>query len=315
VRISDYQRAAQETDRNPGTTEHARVIAFLGLVGEAGSLLSEYKKLLRDGGAHVRFRAQVEEELGDLLWYVANIATKFDLELSKIAIRNLVKTKARWAVPEKAPATLDDDDPTQQQLPREFEFTLVPKVVDGREKVVAIDARGIQVGDPLTDNAYADDGYRFHDVIHFAFAAKLGWSPVLRKLLRCKRKHDQRKDEVEDGARAAAIEEALATAIAEYALRHGHLEGAAHVDWDLLRLAKRMTATLEVSVRTEAEWEDAIVTAIKLWKELHDAGGGTIRGNLKTREIVMVKTSPGQAQPRRAEPALRVRPLDSERAP
>ena len=36
----------------------------------------------------------------------------------------------------------------------------------------------------LFPNAYRDDGYRFHDVMHLTFAALLGWSPVLRSLLR-----------------------------------------------------------------------------------------------------------------------------------
>ena len=39
---------------------------------------------------------------------------------------------------------------------------------------------GVLVGAALTDNAYQDDGYRFHDVFHIAFTAILGWSPVLR---------------------------------------------------------------------------------------------------------------------------------------
>lgn len=270
---------------HPDKEERSRTIALLGLVGEAGSLLAEYKKLLRDGGAHVRFRQQLEEELGDLLWYIANIATKFDLNLTEVAIRNLSKVKDRWTPPQRAPASLDDDDPEHEQLPRNFRYSLVSEEIGGTQKIVMRDESGDSIGDPLTDNAYTNDGYRFHDVLHLAFAAKLGWSPVLRRLLKRKRKHDPRKDEVEDGARAAAIEEALATGIAEYALRHGYLEGTTHVDWELLRFAKRMTSRLEVGIRTEAEWEDAIVAGVKLWKQLHDAGGGTVVGDLNRRSI------------------------------
>src|SRR2546425_1996035 len=51
----------------------------------------------------------------------------------------------------------------------------------------------------IQDNAYDDDGYRFHDVFHFAHLAILGWSPVLRKLLKRKRRNDVLVDEVEDG--------------------------------------------------------------------------------------------------------------------
>jgi hypothetical protein len=42
---------------------------------------------------------------------------------------------------------------------------------------------GHRLGDDLTDNARDDDGYRFHDVMHLANVANLGWSPVLRKMM------------------------------------------------------------------------------------------------------------------------------------
>ena len=46
------------------------------------------------------------------------------------------------------------------------------------------------------------DGYRYHDIFHIANAVFLGWSPVVRALLRCKRKSQPHIDENEDGARA-----------------------------------------------------------------------------------------------------------------
>ena len=69
------------------------VVPLLGLAGETGELLSEYKKHLRDGDSHLLFRERVSEELGDLLWYVANVAAKFDLKLGDIAQANLKKTR------------------------------------------------------------------------------------------------------------------------------------------------------------------------------------------------------------------------------
>jgi hypothetical protein len=48
---------------------------------------------------------------------------------------------------------------------------------------------GLNVGDPLTDNSHRPDGYRFHDVFHMSYAVHLGWSPVLRALLKLKRKY------------------------------------------------------------------------------------------------------------------------------
>ncbi|MFX5743284.1 pyrophosphatase, partial [Acinetobacter baumannii] len=61
---------------------------------------------------------------------------------------------------------------------------------------------GVFVGDRLTDNAAEPDDYRFHDVFHYAYIAVLGWSPVIRSLLRLKRKSVPKIDEVDDGARA-----------------------------------------------------------------------------------------------------------------
>jgi len=57
-----------------------------------------------------------------------------------------------------------------------------------------------QCGDPLTDNAFDDDRYRFPDVFHLAFAAVLRWSPVTRRLLGYKRRSQPKIDEVETAA-------------------------------------------------------------------------------------------------------------------
>ena len=84
--LAEYQEKAKATDQRAPDDEQGLVIALLGLVGEAGSLLTEYKKRLRDGEAHQGFFAQVGEELGDLLWYLATIATRCGLTLEDIEI-------------------------------------------------------------------------------------------------------------------------------------------------------------------------------------------------------------------------------------
>ena len=93
----------------------------------------------------------------------------------------------------------------------------------------------------LTDNAYDPDGYRFHDVFHFAYAAVLGWSPITRAFLRRKRKSQPLLDEVEDGGRAAVIEEGVVALALDYARRHHFLDGVAALDFQLLRTIKDMT--------------------------------------------------------------------------
>jgi NTP pyrophosphatase (non-canonical NTP hydrolase) len=288
MELDDYQKIAQETDQKPGKSDDALTVPLLGLVGEAGTLQAEFKKRLRDGDAHARFTDQVGEELGDILWYVANIASKVGLSLGDLAEKNLVKTRERW-LQSKAPRVLFDAEYDQtEQLPREFTYTFSYADVAGTEKVVLLDAAGTQVGDALTDNANRDDGYRFHDVLHLANAAVLGWSPVFRKLLKRKRRSRPKVDEVQDGGRAQVIDEAIVAAIYEYADRHAFLEGAVRVDWELLRSIKRLTAGFEVEVCSPAEWEEAILAGLRVWREVRRHDGGTVRGNLAERTIEFI---------------------------
>ncbi|NKC13642.1 MAG: hypothetical protein GKR94_16060 [Gammaproteobacteria bacterium] len=167
MKMREYQKLAQVTDQNPGCDESGLVIPLLGMIGEAGSLLSEYKKKLRDGDSHVEFRQHLSEELGDLLWYIANLAQKWGLDLEDIARANIDKVNDRWPGGKRSVAyTLFDEgnEPTEQ-LPRRFEAELEEHEENGVVRVTfRID--GKQVGNEIADNAWTDDGYRFHDVFH-----------------------------------------------------------------------------------------------------------------------------------------------------
>src|ERR1700733_4604041 len=74
--LREYQRQAMRTNRVRGEDLTSIMVPLLGLAGEAGSLLTEYKKWLREGDSYQIFKERVAEELGDILWYVANIASK-----------------------------------------------------------------------------------------------------------------------------------------------------------------------------------------------------------------------------------------------
>src|SRR5205085_2906837 len=107
-----------------------------------------------------------------------------------------------------------------EQLPRKLTVEIFEREVGGQTYVFQ-SCNGINLGDRLTDNAMTPDDYRFHDVFHYAYAAVLGWSPVLRSLMRLKRKSDPLIDEAQDGARAVLIEEGIATWIFGQAKRTG----------------------------------------------------------------------------------------------
>jgi hypothetical protein len=247
-------------------------------------LLSEYKKHLRDGEAHRLFKERVSEELGDLMWYVANVASKFGLDLDEVAAANLQKTRGRFLSDKAMPDSFDADLPDSERLPRKFEVELID--CDGTiRRSVRILIDGEPFGGELTDNAYDPDGYRFHDVFHFAYAAVLGWSPVTRSLIRRKRKSRPLLDEVEDGGRAAVIEEGVGALVFDYARRHRMLEGVGRLDFQLLRTIKDMTSHLEVKLRTTGEWEQAILTGFMVWRTVHAGGGGRISVDLDARRL------------------------------
>ena len=300
-----YQKEALRADRVP-IRDHtddvlSLVVPMLGLAGETGQLLSEYKKHLRDGEAHRLFKERVSEELGDLLWYIANVASKFDLELDEIATTNLAKLKARWTSERVTPPCFDTTFPEGERFPRRFEVELADMDDEHRRRVrVSID--DVPHGDVLTDNAYDPDGYRFHDVFHLAYAAVLGWSPVTRALLRCKRKSRPLLDEVEDGGRAAVIEEGIAALVFDYARRHHMLDGVRTLNFQLLRTIKDMTSHLEVRECTTGEWgEQAILKGFTVWRAVLAKRGGRIAVDLDRRCLEYL--GPSDAEQPNREPS------------
>lgn len=296
--FQEYQKRALQTDQVPVTEDNNeimyKVVPLLGLAGETGELLSEYKKQLRDGDAHLLFKDRVTEELGDLLWYIANVASKFELNLNEIAEVNLEKVQDRWNSRRSANRikthSFDSGYPSNERLPRKFEV-IITEIKEGDSIKMKAFVNGQQVGDDLTDNAYAPDGYRFHDIFHFSYAAILGWSPVTRQNLKCKRKSDPKVDEVEDGGRAKAIEEGISALVFEYAEDHNFLAEVKQIDYKILKIIKSLTSRLEVTQCSVGEWEKAILMGYDVWRQVKENQGGTIVIDLDNQSITFQGTS------------------------
>jgi NTP pyrophosphatase (non-canonical NTP hydrolase) len=91
-----YQRSARKTVIYP--REHMVVYPALGLAGEAGEVCEKIKKVMRDSTHKSDFwdkRDDIEMELGDVLWYIANLATDLGLSMDIIAAKNLEKLRDR----------------------------------------------------------------------------------------------------------------------------------------------------------------------------------------------------------------------------
>lgn len=263
-----------------------RIVPLLGLAGETGELLGEYKKYLRDGSAHLFFEDRVREELGDLLWYISDVATKFDLNLEDIANENLKKIKQRWLQGPLPSGSycFDLGFPEHQQIPRQFEITIKESSDSDPLRVHAF-YKGEQIGNDLTDNSQYPDEYRFHDVFHLAHVAVLGWSPVTRSMLKAKRKDDKTTDEVEDGGRAIAIEEGVTALIFSYAEIHDLLKDVDAIDYSLLKTIAYMTQKLEVRSCSTGDWEKAILLGYRIWHQVCDSNGGKLFIDIDAQDL------------------------------
>lgn len=306
MNFNGYQKAAQNTDRVPG---HAStligtdlIVPLLGLAGETGELLSEYKKHLRDGKSHLLFKDRIAEELGDLLWYIANVATKFDLKLEDIAQENLRKTNDRWGNQDTSALIFDSEFEEHERLPRHFEIELREVVSRGKTKIRVL-MNGKKIGDDLTDNANDPDGYRFHDVFHLGYVAVLGWSPVMRKLLKRKRKSNPQIDEVQDGGRAQVIDEGISALVFDYAKDHQWLLNVVDLDYQLLRTIKGITSLLEVKARSMGEWQRAILIGFSVWRQVLASNGGRIAVDLDAKNLIFL--GPPQSTRRKKKSAKR----------
>jgi NTP pyrophosphatase (non-canonical NTP hydrolase) len=93
--LADYQRRSRRTAAYP--REAWLSYPALGLAGEAGEVAEHAKKAIRDDGAAItdERREALAKELGDVLWYVAQLATELELDLDEIARANLEKLLSR----------------------------------------------------------------------------------------------------------------------------------------------------------------------------------------------------------------------------
>ncbi len=95
MELSEYQRLSRRTAEYP--REAWLAYPALGLAGEAGEVAEHAKKVIRDDGGVIEEgrRAAMAKELGDVLWYVAQLASELGLDLDEIAAANLEKLLSR----------------------------------------------------------------------------------------------------------------------------------------------------------------------------------------------------------------------------
>ena len=247
--------------------------AALGVA--AGELLSTL-------GNHAGRYVQKNLELAwDALLGVAEGAA---IEPREAAQANLAKIRSRWPEKRVFASLFDEDFPEEEQLPRKLQLDF-RRVQRGKADSVIIRCNGLNFGDRLTDNIEEPDFYRFHDVFHFAYAVYLGWSPVIRALLRCKRKSKPEVDENQDGARARIIEEAVSVIVFSRAKEMDYYDGVHHVDYDLLKAIQELIQGFEVAGVPLWQWETAILEGYRVFRCLRKHGEGHVTLDMNRRKL------------------------------
>lgn len=352
--LMGFAESAAKTDRFTGNADHAALLAA-GLMGEAGSVLTELKKEKRERDAYPGYRHRMLEEIGDFLWYFVRLVTVVDaalltelnvpsrvegwhkgerslplflelgaavgevlavvgrtdgserceklrpllrqvwsillrvsreaqVELDRAAESNVRKIESRWPSQRAYVSLFDEAFPEEEQLPRRLDIEFRERS-RGEQQVVILRCNGVNFGDRVTDNIQDPDGYRYHDIFHFAYAVHLGWSPVVRALLHCKRKSSPKVDEAEDGARAGILEEAVAAAVFSRAKQLNFFDGIDHLDYDILKTVREFVQGNEVAEVPLWQWEAAILDGYRSFRKLRSNRGGRAILDLRVRQL------------------------------
>lgn len=95
--FEEYQRISRETAVYPNIGKNF-VYPTLGLAGESGEVAEKVKKILRDneGVIDEERKKELTKELGDVLWYLSQVASEIGVPLEEVASFNIEKLRSRF---------------------------------------------------------------------------------------------------------------------------------------------------------------------------------------------------------------------------
>ena len=92
--INEYQKLAMTTLNPDLDKKDVLINGVMGLCGESGEVIDIVKKHLAQG--HELDKEKIVKELGDVAWYMAEIATVLDVQLEDVFVQNIEKLKKRY---------------------------------------------------------------------------------------------------------------------------------------------------------------------------------------------------------------------------
>lgn len=256
---------------------------LMKLAGEVGRLVGDY-----EAGKVTGHGQEFATRLAGLLNMLIQASDEAGVTLDSAATRNVSKTFDRWPTTKEYPPLFDDEYPEFERIPRQMTVDIFEREAGGKRFVIQR-CNGINMGDRITDNIMSPDDYRFHDVFHYAYAAVLGWSPVIRALYRVKRKSKPEVDRAEDGARAVLIEEGVATWIFGQAKELEFFEGIqpGQLSFDILKMVRQFVSGYEAESCPLWLWEEAILEGYRAFRFLREHRRGRLHVDLDNRRMTV----------------------------
>jgi len=94
--FKEYQKLSRETAIYPDLNKNF-IYPTLGLAGETGEVVENIKKIIRDKNKLIdkKTKSELSKELGDVLWYLSQLAAELNISLDEIAIKNIEKLQSR----------------------------------------------------------------------------------------------------------------------------------------------------------------------------------------------------------------------------
>lgn len=270
-------QAAKKADGSPESSEFEASLFILA--GKVGLLLNDFHEGIAAGDHDL-----LSTYLVDIFRALVLAANAADIDLAKAALHNTRKIHSRWPEERVYTPLFDEGFDSLEQLPRKITMHIFEKKRAGKTYVFQ-QCNGVNIGAALTDNRVEHDDYRFHDVFHLAYAAILGWSPVLRSLFNVKRKSDPVIDEAQDGARAIIIEEGISTLIFNRARRLNYFASVKSLEYTLLKMIPELVSGYEVERCPLWLWEKAILDGFDVFRQLRHYRRGVVTADLMNRSI------------------------------
>jgi NTP pyrophosphatase (non-canonical NTP hydrolase) len=269
------------------TNDPLAPVAVTSQVGPSEGICDQaLLKLGRVSADMMRIQGMDQEERTDTMTSFVRtylvVLRECRVSFAEVLSANALKTRSRFG---KLDLTTQHDFdigfPEYEQLPRQFSIEMRERS-NGK---VYLRWNGVFIGDPLSDNIGEQDGFRYHDVIHFAHAAILHWSPTMRGLLKRKRKSDQRIDESQDGGRGVVVEEGLAAWLFSKAKELDYFEDHNSVSLDILKHIQDFVRGYEVDQCPMNLWEKCILDGYSAFRQAYSNKGGVIVGDRDARSL------------------------------